>query len=78
MAPICENSKQKSLVEFHKKAPPLVFDWILSKLLVLILNYRVLMNFDLFIFLIGLHSMQGWTATKQKNTKKITGYRKSI
>ena len=36
-------------------------------------------------FLIGIHSMQGWTDTtshgvtrKKKRTKKITGYRKSV
>ena len=38
----------------------------------------------IFFFLIGMHPMQGWTATTRhgvtikKSTKKITGYRKSV
>ena len=37
-----------------------------------------------FFFLIGIHPMQGWTATtrhgvtRKKSTEKITGYRKSV
>ena len=49
-------------------------------------NFTVLnftRHFYFLFFLIGIHTMQGWTAPtrhdkKKKSTKKITGYRKSV
>ena len=59
--------------------------------IVLIFRYRLKFlvtkgnnNLHIYIFLIGVHSMQGWTATtrhgvtKKKEHKKIKAYRKSV